>query len=432
MKRLNLYGLALSSVALSLVGCVSLSSMKAPQVVLAESQMSTRAKLDKSIEFNKARVERDPQGAIGLAMLSESYLAKARAFDDDEAAQHAEVAARESLTMRTTNNARAARRLTEALLAQHRFADAKESATLAVQVSGNDPQCLRQLGDVLLELGDYTEFKKLVAEHPDLSDSPEGLAMMGRWYEVTGKPELSVSLLNQAVERVKESGKGHESVLSWYQTQLGWTLLRMGERNQAEKTFESALDVNAQERKSIAGLARIAYLKGDWTNVVKLSKEANAIAPLTDVMGWEAIALDKLNRPEEANRLIAEIQKVNHLTEEEAAGKVHAHGTAAVDVNSRHTHSRLYSMFLADAGRHLEFAHHAAEEDLQWRKDIHAYDAFAWATYRFWLLDPVAQIEGDGLLAEAKVAIKKAMSLGTKDVTVLEHAKEILAASPRK
>jgi hypothetical protein len=69
---------------------------------------------------------------------------------------------------------------------------------------------------------------------------------------------------------------------------------------------------------------------------------------------------------------------------------------------------------------------------LQWRKDIHAYDAFAWATYRFWLLDPVAQIEGDGLLAEAKVAIKKAMSLGTKDVTVLEHAKEILAASPRK
>jgi hypothetical protein len=93
----------------------------------------------------------------------------------------------------------------------------------------------------------------------------------------------------------------------------------------------------------------------------------------------------------------------------------------------RHTHSRLFAKFLADSGRDLRAAHHMAEEDLQWRKDIHAYDTFAWATYRFWKLDPAAKREeGDGLLREAQVAIKQALSTGTQDAEIRRHAQQIL------
>ncbi|MFM9873902.1 MAG: hypothetical protein ACKVQS_10620 [Fimbriimonadaceae bacterium] len=423
--------IVLGASALALVGCFPSMAPHSVAVVQPPTKAEILEKLGKNVSFSKQRVERDPQGAIGLAMLSESYLAVARVSDDDDAAKNAEAAARASLRVRTVNNARAARRLTEALLAQHKFKDAKESAALAVQVSGEDPQCLRQYGEVLLELGEYSEFKTLLSKHQEMTQSPEGLAMLSRWFEVIGKPEMSTSLLEKAVDKVKASGSGHESVLSWYKTQLGWTLLRSGHSESAKAEFDNALKVNPLERKALAGLAKIAYDTNDWQSVVELSKRANDIAPLTDVMGWEAIALQKLGKDSEAEALILEIQKVNKLTPEEAAGVVHAHGAADLNPNSRHTHSRLYSKFLADSGRHLEFAHHAAEEDMEWRHDIHAYDTFAWTTYRFWLLDPKAKLEGDGLLKEAQVAIKKAMSLGTKDVEIVAHAKEILAAQPR-
>lgn len=412
-------------------GCVSLTSLRTSAAVVTPTRAETLAELNKAIEFNQSRVTRDPQGAIGFAMLSEAYLAVARLNDDDEAAHKAELAARRSLEIRTANNGRAARRLTEALLAQHRFVEARESAELAMQVSGNDPQSVRQFGEVLLELGDYPEFRKLIGSHGDLKDSPEGLAMMARWHEVIGEPSISISLLKQAIDAVGNSGPGHESVLSWYQAQLGWAMVRNGDLQGAKAAFESALQTNSLERKALAGMAKIAFDQQDWKMVIALSKEANSIAPLTDVMGWEVIALEKLGKVAQSDELLEKIQKVNQLTQEEIEGKVHVHGSEDQGAASRHTHSRLYSRFLADWGRHLEFAHHAAEEDLQWRKDIHAYDTFAWATYRFWLLDPKARIEGDGLLREAQIAIKKALSTGTKDAEIVAHSREILTAKPR-
>jgi len=426
--------------AFLMTGCVALVPLKKPAESAPLTKESRLVELQKAIDFNRSRVERDPNGAIGLAMLSEAYLAVARLSDDDSAAIQAEDAARRSLKARTVNNSRAANRLTEALLAQHRFVEARESAELAAKLSGNDPQSLRQLGDVLLELGAYDDFNLLVKTYPEVTKTPEGMAMMSRWYEVSGKPESSVLMLNTAIDLVKDSGKLDGEIFGWYQAQLGWTHLRNGDHESARVAFDSALKGNPLERKAIAGLARLAFESKDWEQVVVLSKRANAIAPLTDVMGWEIIALSELNRQSEATVLMAEIKRLNDIGADKGAGALHSHGESGAmhshghsdEAESRHTHGRLYSQFLADAGRDLEFAHHAAEEDLQWRKDIYAYDAFAWATYRFWLLDPVAQIEGDGLLTEAKVAIKKAMSLGTKDVLILAHAEEILAAQPRK
>jgi len=73
--------------------------------------------------------------------------------------------------------------------------------------------------------------------------------------------------------------------------------------------------------------------------------------------------------------------------------------------------------------RHPFLAHHAAEEDLGSRKDVYAFDTFAWGTYQYWKNIPASVTgEGDALLDEAEAAMEKALSTGIKDAKVLFHA----------
>jgi hypothetical protein len=140
----------------------------------------------------------------------------------------------------------------------------------------------------------------------------------------------------------------------------------------------------------------------------------------------QVIALKNLGETPRMEAVITKINTMNNVSANESLTNHHAKGA---EISGRHTHSRLYATFAADFGQNLQIAHHIAEEDLQWRKDIHAYDAFAWATYRYWLLDPVAQkTEGNVLLREALVASQKAIALGTKDIEINEHAEEIAKA----
>lgn len=193
--QFRVFQLGLAAAGLLLIGGCAPEVAKVAEPVRSAPAIVTHGEMMKTIAFHQERVERDPQGAIGFAMLSESYLALANAEDDDHAAQHAEEAARESLKIREVGNSRAARRLTEALMAQHRFAEAEESARLAVRLSGEDVQSVRLLGDVLLELGKYDEFEKSIVSRSDMQDSPEGLAMLARWNEVIGDPHMSLGLM---------------------------------------------------------------------------------------------------------------------------------------------------------------------------------------------------------------------------------------------
>lgn len=407
----------------ALTGCTSSATHATIQPIEAPP-IITHSDLMEAVAFHQARVERDPKGAIGFAMLSEAHLALARAEDDDHAAQHAEEAARESLKIRKEGNARAARRLTEALMAQHRFAEAEEAAQLAVDLSGEEIQSVRLLGDVLLDLGKYEQFEKLIGMHQELSSLPEGLATLARWNEVNGDPHMALGLLNQAVNLVEKAGPGHESAEASYRTLLGWTALRLDEHIVATKQFQEALRLNPRDRKALAGLARQSFENKDWEACIRFADRATEIAPLTDVLGWKALALRELDRTDEVDQVALVIKKLNSVDDG------HYHGAGHSDAGhhgSRHSHNRLYSAFLADIGRDLEHARNMAKDDLQWRKDIHAYDTLAWATYRYWLLDPKAKRSGAPLLAEAREAIRKATSTGTADPTILAHAHEILA-----
>ena len=85
----------------------------------------------------------------------------------------------------------------------------------------------------------------------------------------------------------------------------------------------------------------------------------------------------------------------------------------------------------------LPLAQHAATHEIANRKDINAFDTYAWATYKL-AMAPKSQssvVSGTDRnfgLIESKQYIDKALALGTKDAKILYHAGMIEAALKHK
>src|SRR5689334_10658802 len=97
-------------------------------VVVASRMPYDATQAQKLVAFHAARVRRDPEGAIGYALLAGAYLQRGRETGDVADAVKAEQAARRSLKIRERGNAQALSLLASSLLTQHRFREALAAA----------------------------------------------------------------------------------------------------------------------------------------------------------------------------------------------------------------------------------------------------------------------------------------------------------------
>ncbi|MBX3115288.1 MAG: hypothetical protein KF836_12050 [Fimbriimonadaceae bacterium] len=426
------------SIWIALLSGSALAACTAPTTITASAKQPLpieqriqreHQRLEQSIEFHKGRVQRDPKGAIGFALLAETYLDKARTFDDDQAAIEAERAARKSLEVRRKNNTRASNLLTKSLLAQHRFADAYLSAADSRSIDPNDFGAVRLQAEVYLELGKYEEFQRHLPLLNDHVDDPSTLSVLSRWAEISGHPDQAIGFAKKAVKRVEGLRKSSPNVVASFETSLGTTLMKHGNYKEALEAFESAYNLNPMDYRAMAGMTRTLAQINRPNDVIKWGEKCRDLAKLTDVTGLVAMAYTELGNNSKAEELFKEMDRENDIDPSNFVNHTHAADGSHQVVEARHTHNRLYASVMADAGRNLAIAHHVAEGDLDSRKDIYAYDCFAWATFRYWeMATPEQNPEGDGLLVEAKAAMKKAMATGCKDIILMKHAQRIESA----
>ncbi len=379
----------------------------------AASQSAGRydpAELDRLIAFHEERVKKDPQGAIGLAMLGEHYLQAARERDDINLAEKAELAALASLKARESRNERAAVLLANALLEHHEFPEALAAIDKALKIDSENPTALRMRADILMELGQYDKARKAVAKISELDENPSALVVVGRWHELNGDTEATLASLRTAVKIVDSNASVSAPIAAYFHTRLGESLWKAGFDEEAIKTFMKARSIYDGDYKAAADLARAYAVKKDWDNVIKWATETAKVASMTDVIGLHAHALKETGRPEEAQALITKLDKDSRLGEH-LHELQHGHSHAAGHDHEKHTHDRLYASLLADQGRHLDVAMHLAKEDLDKRPDIYAWDCYAWTLFKA------------GKVVEAKKAMKEALKLGTKDRHLTDHAK---------
>lgn len=420
---------AISIIALAAVGCnpgISNLTTSNPIPPPATHPAFDPGATLRLIKFNEERVQNDPQGALGWSLLAESYAALASERDDDAAAIKAEKAARKSLECRRNRNEAAESLLVKSFLAQHRFQDAYAEVSQACAASPSNEGLQRQKMEIQLELGLYDEFRKSLPVLQTKQD-PASLVVRARWEGISGRPDEEVKILRSVATQIDSITSIPAATVAWYRMQLGAALLRSGDHQQAKAELDRAYDLNPESYQVCAWQTRLAAEVGSSTGILSWADKTSQVAKMTDIQGLASQALLAEGKPKEAQRLLEQMKRENlqnGQTMEVSAKHVHT------KAQTRHTHDRLFAMALANLGEHLAFAHHAAEEDLQNRKDIYAYDTFAWTTYRYWKLVPASVTgEGDQLLREAEQAIEKALSTGTKDPHVLYHAGKILERS---
>jgi tetratricopeptide (TPR) repeat protein len=348
------------------------------------------------IEFYERRVAEDSFSAADRSRLAGLYVQRARETGSDADYERAAVLARRSLRLREAHNGSTYVVLTSALLARHEFAEALRAARRLYAFDTADAGYTALLGEVELEVGDYTSAGRRFAAVAKDADKPSIAARLARWYEVTGRLEKARAILRQSVARLEGSDVPREQ-LAWFHNRLGELELRSGQLDRADSAFYRALAIQPADYRALGGLARSSAARGDWPVAVELGARAIAIQPDPTTLGAMSEAYAALGDTAQAHSF-ADAMAATALSQ---PGAIH----------------RAWGLFLLDHDRDVPRVLKEARASIAARRDVYGYDLLAWAAYKA------------GHLDEARRAATAAGAQGTEDATLLYHAGVIAFAA---
>jgi len=285
-------------------------------------------------------------------------------------------------------------------LPHHRFEEmGREAAALKAERPG-DAELDGALGDAFFEVGRYPEafaaYDRFVAAKPcTASYSRAALAK-----DVAGDLEGALAAMDLAAGAALP---GDLEGYAWCRARAARILLKMNRYEEAEGRLVEALLRVPNHAPALAAAAEIAARKGLWEPATRLAEQSFALVPEFAV----AASLVDYRR-----------------AMSDAAGEQRANATvrtleALLPEREKKVH-RLLALYLAehgDARRAVEMT----SKELETRKDVGGYDAYAWCLYRA------------GRARDALEPMAKALATGMIDPVLEFHAGAIArAAGDRK
>jgi tetratricopeptide (TPR) repeat protein len=281
-------------------------------------------------------------------------------------------------------------------LQRHDFKGVAERAQDMVKYAPSDAGSWANLGDALMELGEYPRaqaaYLRMFALRPGLT-SYNRLA----WYRfVTGDAAGAIALMQQAVEAGDPAPENN----AWCLAELGDMYFKIGRIGDAGASYTAALDEFPTLHRALAGMGRVNAAQGKRQEAISNYLHAQSIVPLPEY----ASALEDLytasgdtKKAQEQRDLIAVIEKIGQATKERA--------------------NRNLALLLADHDRDLPVARQLIETELPLRSDVYTWDAYSWILFK------------SHNLKEARDASAKAVRLGTPEPVFYYHASLIAKAS---
>jgi len=371
------------------------------RMAITEAAAATTVELEvrtADIGFFEARAARDPESATDRTRLAALYMQRARETSDDQDYVRAEQTARASLALRTQRNDAASVVLASALLAQHRFIEARDVARSLVVQSPEVDAYRALLGETSLELGDYAAARAAFgslggAARRSLSIAPR----LARWAEIRGDTTAAREIMRDAAEAADERRDLPREQAAWFHLRLADLYLRQGRERGAERELRDGLAINPADHRLLAAMARLAAVRQDWREAIRYGDSAIAITLDPATLGLVSDAHAALGDTAKAAEYVAAME----VAVGQEPGAYH----------------RAWSLFLLDHGRRVPEVLAAARAELAGRRDIHGYDLVAWALYK------------SGRAAEAREPMRLAMAQGTQDAMLHYHAGMIALAS---
>ena len=375
-------GVAASAVTLARVG-------RAPTRPAARMRSEAQVR-DLDIAFYRARIVRDPLGARDRAQLAGLYLQRARETGDNQDLVRAEETARGSLANRRARNGKALAVLVNALLSEHRYADALAAARdlAALEPDARAVQAL--LAEIQMELGLYDSaratFAPLASWTRDLAVAPR----IARWLEIEGKTDEAHAVLVQARDNALKLHALPAEQAAWFHLRVADLALRNGRLGEAERSLAAGLAAHPGDYRVLGLYARLAAARHDWRGAIGWGEQAIAttLDPATlGVVGDAYAALGDTAKAEDYFRVL-------EVAVSKQMGPFH----------------RAWSLFLLDHNRRVDDVLRKARAELATRHDIYGWDLLAWALHQ------------NGRDGEARAAMARALALGTHDAMLFYHA----------
>lgn len=275
----------------------------------------------------------------------------------------------------------------------HQFPEAIDEAGVALSVDSAATAAVSVLFDASVEVGRLTDADAAIALLAKRgADDTVINVRQARLDFLRGDSASAVTLSERARASAISGGSTGEE-LAFYDYAAGEYEFLAGNYAAAGSAYDASALALPGYVFALYGQARAEYALGDTTAAIGHLKQAVAIVPRPDVVAYLGDLLAQTGDTAGAEQQYRTVDFI-----------------AALGTTPGQVYNREYALFLAGHSRNTANAVQLAAAELQNRKDIYGYDAYAWALY------------ADGQFAAALQPMQNALSLGTGDARLFEHA----------
>jgi tetratricopeptide (TPR) repeat protein len=383
IRSLSLLSLIFSlCVQSSLAHGVKRPKQNTAQVLSAVLAAPAATPAQKLILQQQELVRSQPQNLGALEKLGRLYISAAR-LSYDESMYELALGCAQLMRAQQAGHPQGLLLEGHALLAMHRFHEAEDLAHELLAVR-QDMLDYALLGDALMEQGkeSVTAYQAMIDAKPCLPSYSRVAHLRWLHGDLTGAVEMMQSALSCGSYRDPEP-------LAWCTTRLALHQWQLGQDSAALATLERAQQLIPHYAHAAFLKGKILLGKGETSSAIPVLQAAAEQLPLPEVL-WA----------------LQEAQEAAGVPVQTTREKLLQSGAAA--------DPRSFSLYLATTKQRAEQALDLAKAEMTTRRDVHSWDALAWAQYC------------TGKTAAAVLSIRHALEPGTADARLHLHAGIIL------
>lgn len=363
------------------------------EIPLLHAPTPSSSRTDHAIDAWTSKVQHNAQDDYAWVQLGDAWMQKARETVDASYYGRAEGAFRQALALRPTH-VEALTGLAWVYGARHEFEQSIAWARQAVAIDPQHQPVYGLLGDAALELGEYEDafvhYQKMLDLRPDLSSYSRAAQLLF----LTGDTRHAMALMQKAIA----AGAPYAENTAWCRAQLALMLWHTGALLPAQQVLQTGLAQMPDNYHLLVAMGKVKASQQEYDAALAYYQRASAIAPQPEAVVAIGDLYALLGQDDAAEKHYALLEVIQHINQ--------ANGIRGDVVMAR---------FYADHDRQVSTALAEAEAVYKTRKNIFMADTLAWCYYK------------NGRYAEARKAIKHALSQKTPDAMIFFHAGMIAA-----
>jgi tetratricopeptide (TPR) repeat protein len=269
----------------------------------------------------------------------------------------------------------------------HRFAEALQLGTKLDNENPNNAFVYGVLTDANVELGNYADAVKFAQKMVDMKPNMSSYTRVAYLRSLHGD---SVGAIESYTLAARIADPQDLEAQAWCNVHLGDEFYKVGKFAEAEKSYDTALQIFPNYAAGFVGKAKVRAANNDFETAIRFFTEAQNRVPLTETVILLGDVYAKTGNADKAKQQydLAEVIEQKFGTADQ----------------------RRVAQMWADNDVKLPEALEIAEREHATRKDIFTADIYAWCLYK------------NGKLAEAKNVMTEALRLKTNDARFYYHA----------